>query len=82
MDPDHIAVAMAFILLTLYISTFLASDVIGWIWGTDLPVEETAPLPGNETEPEDFPGPTEDMTLRDTNPPAYKDVMNSAQCLN
>ena len=82
MDPDHVAVVMAFILLTLYISTFLASDVIGWIWGTDLPVEETAPLPGNETEPEDSPGPTEDMTLRDTNPPAYKDVMNSAQCLN
>ena len=82
MDPDRVAVVMAFILLILYISTFLAADVIGWIWVTDLPVEETAPLPGNETEPEDFPGPTEDMTLRDTNPPAYKDVMNSAQCLN
>ena len=82
MDPDHVAVVMAFILLILYISTFMASDVIGWIWGTDLPVEETAPLPRNETDLEDSPGPTEDMTLRDTNPPAYKDVMNSAQCLN
>ena len=77
MEPDQVAVVMAFILLILYISTIMAADLFLWRWMMDFPAEETAPLPVYEVEPQDSPGPDEDRILGNSNPPAYEDVMNS-----
>ena len=77
MEADQVAVVMAIILLVLYVSSILAAELTLWKWVKDPPIEETAPLPSHEIEPQDPPSPSKNEDTRSPAPPSYEDVMKS-----
>ena len=73
----EVTVVMAIILLGLYVFSILAAELTIWRWVKDPPIEETAPLPSHEIEPQDPPSPSKNENTRSPAPPSYEDVMKS-----